>query len=56
MRGFVRMVGLLCLWGILVAKSYSFENKSLFIVEVVAIIAWISSEIDWYRKDKRDFN
>ncbi|EFM18625.1 hypothetical protein PanABDRAFT_3521 [Pantoea sp. aB] len=54
MRIFTRLVGLVCLWGILVAQSYSFTDKSLFYVEVVAIIAWIISEIDWYKKDKNN--
>lgn len=56
MKLFVRMVGLLCLWGVLVARTYRFENKSLFLVEVVAIIAWLSSEIDWHRKIKQNLN
>lgn len=53
MRVFTRLVGLVCLWGILVARSYSFSDKSLFYVEVVAIVAWIVSEIDWHNKDKK---
>lgn len=54
MRSFIRLVGLVCLWGILVAHTYSFENKSLFYVEVLAIIAWVISEVDWYKKDRKE--
>lgn len=53
-RGLTRFVGLVCLWGILVAKTYTLENKSLFLVEVIAIIAWVISEIDWYKKDRKE--
>lgn len=54
MRGFTRFVGMICLWGILVARSYSFDDKSLFIVELVTIVACVASEIDWYIKDKKE--
>jgi len=53
-RGFTRLTGLLCLWGILVLKTYKFEDKHLFVIELIAIIAWAISEIDWYRKDKKE--
>lgn len=53
MKNIIRLIALYCLYNMLVLKSYAWENKSFFYLEVLAIALWIVSEFEWYRKEKK---
>ena len=55
MRFFTRVFGLFILYNILVMKSYLWESKYYFYIEVIGIVIWMASEYSWV-KERRNKN
>ncbi len=56
MKLLTRIFGLYLLFNILVMKSYLWENKFYFYIEVIGIVIWMASEFSWFKESKNKSN